>query len=78
MIFEYPGRVLAIGVAMMIFGVVMPFLMVLHLVESTFFLNFLSFIASTLGLYLGLIWFSSFRAKSKYDKDKSGKDRFDL
>ena len=78
MIFEYPGRVLAIAIAMMIFGVLMPFLMVLHLVESTFFLNFLSFIASTLGFYLGIIGFASFRAKSKRDKDKSGNDRFDL
>jgi hypothetical protein len=69
MIFNYPGRVLAIAIAMMIFGAVMPFLMVLHLVESTFFLNFLSFIASTLGFYFGIIGFASLRTKSKRGKD---------
>lgn len=78
MIFKYPGRVLAIAIAMMIFGALMPFLMVLHLVESTFFLNFLSFIASTLGFYLGIIGFSSMRSKSKRDKNNSGDDGFVL
>jgi hypothetical protein len=77
MIFKYPGRILAIGIAMMIFGVVMPFLMVLHLVESTFFWNFLSFIGSTLGFYLGLIGFISLNAKRKRAKDKSDGDGFD-
>ena len=70
MIFKYPGRLLAIATAMMVFGVVMPFLMVLQLVESTFFINFLSFISSTLGFYLGIIGYSSLRIKSKQDKDK--------
>ncbi len=74
MIFKYPGRVLAIAIAMMIFGVVAPFLMVLHLVESTFFLNFLSFIATTLGFYLGIIGFSSLHIKSRREKDKSGRN----
>lgn len=75
MIFKHPGRVLAIGIAMMIFGMVMPFLMVLKLVESTFFLNFLSFIGSTLGFYLGIIGFSSLRIKSKHNnKDKPGNE----
>jgi len=70
MIFKYPGRLLAVAIAMMVFGVVMPFLMVLQLVESTFFINFLSFISSTLGFYLGIIGYSSLRIKSKQDKDK--------
>ncbi len=76
MIFNHPGRLLAIAIIMMVFGVVMPFLMVLHLVESTFFLNILSFIASTLGFFLGIISFASYRIKSKHDKNKSGDDRF--
>lgn len=36
-------------------GVVLPFLMVLHIIESTFFLVFLSFTSSTIGLFLGVI-----------------------
>jgi hypothetical protein len=76
MIFNHPGRLMVIAICMLIFGVVMPFLMVLHVVASTFFLNFLSFLASTLGFFLGMISFSSYRVKSKHDKDKSGDDRF--
>ena len=65
MIFKYPGRALAIAIAMMVFGALIPFLMVLHLVESTFFLNFLSFISSSLGFYLGIISFAALRIRRK-------------
>jgi hypothetical protein len=76
MIFDHPGRLMAIAICMMIFGVVMPFLIVLHVVASTFFMNFLSFLASTLGFFLGMISFSALRIKSRHNKDKSGDDRF--
>jgi hypothetical protein len=36
-------------------GFVLPLLMVMHLLESTFFLNFFSFGISVAGMYLGLI-----------------------
>lgn len=74
MIFNYPGRLLAISIALMLFGVVMPFLMVIHAVESTFFLNFLSYAASTAGLFIGIISVAATRTKSKHKKDK---DDFD-
>jgi hypothetical protein len=44
-------------------GVVLPFLMVLHIIESTFFLVFLSFTSSTIGLFLGLIGAAEFVRK---------------
>lgn len=44
-----------IGLILSLLGVFLPLLMVVHAVESTFFLNFFSFIASILGLFLGLI-----------------------
>lgn len=47
--------ILAIGLLLVLFGMVTPFLMVMRLVESTFFLNFLSFGASVAGLFLGII-----------------------
>ncbi|MFN8387390.1 MAG: hypothetical protein U0V48_09660 [Anaerolineales bacterium] len=50
-----PKLLFVIAVFLMVFGVVMPFLMVIHLVESTFFLNFLSYGASMLGLLLGIV-----------------------
>ena len=57
----------------MVLGVVLPFLMVLHIIESTYFLNFLSYIAQTLGFILGFIgialWHGHEKHKDKY-KDK--------
>lgn len=52
---DKPKRLFVIAVLLMLFGVAMPFLMVIHLVESTFFLNFLSYGASILGLLLGIV-----------------------
>lgn len=50
-----PLKIILIGFALVVLGVVLPFLMVLHILESTFFLNFLSYGASIAGLFLGLI-----------------------
>jgi membrane associated rhomboid family serine protease len=55
MIDEKPRTLLFIALGLLLFGWVMPFLMVIHLVESTFFLNFLSWGASVGGLYLGVM-----------------------
>jgi membrane associated rhomboid family serine protease len=55
MIEEKPRTLLFIALGLLLFGWVMPFLMVIHLVESTFFLNFLSWGASVGGLYLGVM-----------------------
>lgn len=48
-------RILVIGFFMVLAGVILPFLMVLKILESTFFLNFFSYAISTLGLFLGII-----------------------
>ena len=50
-----PRLLLSLGLVLMLLGVILPFLMVLHLIESTFFLNFLSWGASVSGLFLGFI-----------------------
>jgi hypothetical protein len=55
MIDERPRTLLFIAIGLLLFGWAMPFLMVIKLVESTFFLNFLSWGASVVGLYLGVI-----------------------
>ena len=55
MIDEKPRAVLFIALGLLLFGWVMPFLMVIKAVESTFFLNFLSWGASVGGLYLGVM-----------------------
>jgi membrane associated rhomboid family serine protease len=55
MIDERPRTLLFIALGLLLFGWAMPFLMVIKAVESTFFLNFLSWGASVAGLYLGVM-----------------------
>jgi heme/copper-type cytochrome/quinol oxidase subunit 4 len=50
-----PLKMILIGFILMVLGVILPFLMVLHIIASTFFLNFFSYTASLVGLILGLI-----------------------
>lgn len=46
---------IVIGFLLVLTGAVLPLLMVLHLIPSTFFLNFLSYSASVSGLFLGIL-----------------------
>jgi len=50
-----PGRLIFIGFLLVLLGVVLPFLMVMKVLESTFFLNFFSFIISLMGVVIGVI-----------------------
>ena len=52
------------GFILVMLGWIGPFLMVIHVIPSTFFLNFLSYIASVLGLFLG-IWGVALYTRSK-------------
>jgi uncharacterized Tic20 family protein len=69
MIFEHPERLIVVAVAMLLFGCVVPFLMVIKVFESTFFLNFLSYGLSVLGLVLGIVGVATLRAKQKRRTD---------
>jgi hypothetical protein len=53
-----PRLLLSLGVILMLLGIILPFLMVIHVLESTFFLNFFSWGASVAGLSLGTIGFA--------------------
>ncbi|MBI5952907.1 MAG: hypothetical protein HY865_14720 [Chloroflexi bacterium] len=50
-----PKTLLTAGFFLILAGVLLPFLMVLHILESTFFLNFFAFAAQVTGLFLGFI-----------------------
>ncbi len=52
---KQPLRLILIGFVLVTLGMVLPFLMVMQVVESTFFLNFFSFGASVSGIFLGII-----------------------
>ncbi len=60
-----PKVLLGVGFALLVIGVVLPFLMVLNVIESTFFLNFFSYGASLVGLVLGLLGAMSLIARNR-------------
>jgi membrane associated rhomboid family serine protease len=58
---ERPKLLIIIGFFLVLFGFVAPFLIILGVLESTFFLNFVSYAASVGGLFMGIIgaaWYS--------------------
>ncbi|HQV94527.1 MAG TPA: hypothetical protein PLA27_05015 [Anaerolineales bacterium] len=55
-----PGLLLLFGVTLMLAGIVLPLLMVIHVLESTFVLNFFSWGASVAGLAFGTIGFAMY------------------
>ena len=69
MIFEYSRQLIFLAVFLLLLGCIMPFLMVMHVVESTLFLNFFSFGASILGFFIGMIGIAGERMKQKDGND---------
>ena len=57
-IMNSPQLLLFLGVTLMLLGIVLPFLMVVRILESTFILNFFSWGASVAGLAFGTIGFA--------------------
>lgn len=55
MILMQPKSMIFLGLFLVLTGFVLPFLMVLHLMETTYFLSFISWISTTAGLILGVI-----------------------
>ena len=53
-----PRLLLSVSIVLMLLGIILPFLMVIQVLESTFFLNFLSWGASVAGLAFGTIGFA--------------------
>ena len=58
-----PRLLLSLGVILMLLGAVLPFLMGLHVLKSTFFLNFFAWGASVAGMFLGTIGIASGRGR---------------
>jgi len=50
-----PVYLILIGFVCVLLGAFLPYLMVMHFVKSTFFLNFFAYTISIVGLFLGLI-----------------------
>jgi hypothetical protein len=50
-----PRQIIVIGFVLVLLGFVIPFLMMIRIIESSFLLGLLSYGASVAGLFLGLI-----------------------
>jgi len=60
---QNPLRLIAIGLGLLVIGVVLPFLMVIELLESTLFLNFLAVVSSIAGLVTGFVGITQLRPR---------------
>ena len=58
-------KLIAIGFGLLIVGAVLPFLMVIDLVESTLLLNFVTVVSSIAGLTLGFLGITQYRHRQK-------------
>ncbi|MBE0430356.1 MAG: hypothetical protein IBX67_00855 [Dehalococcoidia bacterium] len=59
---ETPVKLIIAAAILLLIGAVLPFLMVLELLEPTFFLSFLSMACSTVGLITGFIGIAQYVA----------------
>ena len=50
-----PFQLVLLGFVLLVIGFILPFLMVLQLLESTLLLNFVAYLASLFGLIIGLV-----------------------
>jgi hypothetical protein len=55
-----PSGLILIGLLLVVTGVILPLLMVIQVLPSTFFLNFFAYGASLTGLFLGVIGAASY------------------
>jgi hypothetical protein len=64
---------LLIGFVLILLGAVLPALMVIQVLPSTFFLNFFAYTASVVGLFLGIIGIAErfVIARKKDPRDKN-------
>jgi len=58
---EHPVRLIAIGFGLLVIGAVLPFAMVINLLESTLFLNFVSLLAQVGGITMGFLGITHYR-----------------
>lgn len=65
-----PKRMMWIAFFLMLTGVILPLLMVIKVIESTFFLNFFSYGASLAGLILGTIGAAFYAVTRRKDNRK--------
>ncbi|MBI5653363.1 MAG: hypothetical protein HZC40_23395 [Chloroflexi bacterium] len=54
-----PANLMILGFILLVIGFILPFVMVLRIVEPTIALNFIAYISSVMGLAIGLLGIAS-------------------
>jgi hypothetical protein len=68
MIKTNPKNFIYIGFVLLLLGVALPMLMILQILESTYFLNFFAYACQIVGLTLGIIGIAYISAKNRNKK----------
>lgn len=63
-------KIILIGFFGVLLGAGLPFAILLGLLPSTFFLNFLAFFVSVAGIFLGMIGISFVNERRQYEDDR--------
>ena len=63
------NKLLIIGFILVVIGSVLPFLIVIEIIESTFLLNLIAYLASIIGIFLGVIGTAHYVGKQKQSED---------
>jgi len=69
MIYLTPTKMIWLGFVLLVIGFLLPFAMVLRALESTLLLNFVAYLASIIGLVLGLLGLILRTASQRRDGD---------
>lgn len=65
-----PVRLALVGFFLVLTGAVLPFVIILGFLESTFFLNFLAFGASVAGMFLGVLAAAQYVGRTKQKQER--------
>jgi len=63
-----PSRLIGVGAVLLVIGAVLPFLMVVRLLESQLWLSFISVVASMAGMVIGM--YGIFEMQRSHERDK--------
>jgi hypothetical protein len=62
---EHPLRLIGIGFGLLLIGAVLPFVMVINLIESTLFLNLVAVLCTISGITTGFLGITQYRRPRK-------------
>jgi hypothetical protein len=69
------NRLLVVGFLLVVIGAVLPFLIVIRVLPSTFLLNFLAYATSLIGIFLGILGMAIYVGEKRRNDEDDWYDR---